>query len=331
MSARHGWDAPAPVIVFVYNRPDHTAQTIEALSNNHLAPESDVLFFSDASKGESDRQRVADVREFISTVPDSGAFRTVRTFEAERNRGLAGSVIAGVTRVINEAGRVIVLEDDHVTTPDFLTFMNDALVRYQSDRRVWSISGYCPPITLPADYAESVFFTYRGSSWGYATWKDRWDQVDWAVTDYSSFRRSWTARKRLNRGGRDMAQMLALQMEGEIDSWAIRWCYAQSKLDALTVYPVHSLVQNIGLDGSGTHSGYASNFSATIGRAPKKAEMCDPFVDKRVLKSFRNMFGSMPQQLRASARQIARKLIGEAAREAPSAGEDARSRPTADG
>lgn len=309
MSARHGWDAPAPVIVFVYNRPDHTAQTIEALSNNHLARESDLLIFSDASKGESDRQRVTDVREFISTVPDGGDFRTVRIFEAERNRGLAGSVIAGVTRVIDEAGRVIVLEDDHVTTPDFLTFMNDALVRYQSDQRVWSISGYCPPITLPEDYDEHVFFTYRGSSWGYATWKDRWDQVDWTVADYASFRRSWTARARLNRGGRDMAQMLDLQMEGAIDSWAIRWCYAQSKLDALTVYPVHSLLQNIGLDGSGTHSGFASQYSVTVGRAPMKADLCDPFLDKRVLTSFRNMYGTLPQHLRVSASRLARKVI----------------------
>lgn len=260
MSASERWDSPAPVIVFVYNRPEHTSRTIEALSRNSLAQETDLIIFSDGSKGESDCRSVTEVRASISTVPDSGRFRSVRIYEAERNRGLAGSVIAGVTRVIDEAGRVIVLEDDHVTTRDFLTFMNDALVRYQSDQRVWSISGYCPPITLPADYAKPVYFTHRASSWGYATWKDRWDQVDWCVTDYPSFRRSWAARARFNRGGRDMAPMLDRQMEGAIDSWAIRWCYAQSKLDALTVYPLHSLVQNIGLDGSGTHSGTASQF-----------------------------------------------------------------------
>lgn len=309
MSPHHGWDATAPVIVFVYNRPEHTIQTIQALAKNSLAQKTDLVIFSDASKGASDRQSVTEVRAFISTVPASGSFRSVRIYEAESNRGLAGSVIAGVTRVIDETGRVIVLEDDHVTTPDFLTFMNDALVRYESDQRVWSISGYCPPITLPADYLRSVFFTYRGSSWGYATWKDRWDQVDWTVNDYHSFRRNWTARKRFNRGGRDMAQMLDRQMEGAIDSWAIRWCYAQSKLDALTVYPVRSLVQNIGLDGSGTHSGFASQYSVTTGWAPMKADLCDPFLDKRALSSFRNMFGSMPQQLRATLGHLARQVI----------------------
>lgn len=310
MSANQGWDAPAPVIVFVYNRPDHTAQTIEALSRNTLAQATDLIIFSDAARGESDRQQVTGVRQFISTVPARGYFRNVRIFEAEHNRGLAGSVIAGVTRVIDEAGRVIVLEDDHVTSPDFLTFMNDALVRYQSDQRVWSISGYAPPIALPADYTERVYFTHRGCSWGYATWKDRWDQVDWTVTDYPSFRRNWTARARINRGGRDMAQMLDRQMEGAIDSWAIRWCYAQSKLDALTVYPVHSLLQNTGLDGSGTHSGFASQFSVTVGQAPKKADLCDPFLDKRVLKSFRDMYGTMPQHLRAWAGRLVRKVTG---------------------
>ena len=108
MNAVQGWDAPAPVIIFVYNRPDHTAQTIETLSKNTLAVGTDLIIFSDAEKGDTDRQRVTDVRKFISTVPDRGYFRSVRIFEAEQHRGLAGSVIVGVTRVINEAGRVIV-------------------------------------------------------------------------------------------------------------------------------------------------------------------------------------------------------------------------------
>lgn len=317
MSANPRQDAPSPVVIFVYNRPDHTAQTIEALSNNSLARQTDLFIFSDANKGEADRQRVADVRKYIANVPDSGSFRSVQIIASERNRGLAGSVIAGVTRVIEEAGRVIVLEDDHVTSPDFLTFMNDALVRYRSEPRVWSISGYAPPITLPTDYAKPVYFTHRGSSWGYATWKDRWDQVDWAVADYPSFRRDWVARARFNRGGRDLAQMLDQQLEGAIDSWAIRWCYAQSKLGALTVYPVRSLLQNIGLDGSGTHSGFASQFSVTVGQAPPAAELCDPFLDKQVLKSFRNMYGSAAQQLRAMVARFARKTLPPRSAAAP--------------
>ena len=300
---------PRPSSFLCTTAPITPRKTIESLSKNTLARETDLIILSDAEKGDADRQRVTDVRKFISTVPDRGYFRSVRILEAEQHRGLAGSVIAGVTRVINEAGRVIVLEDDHVTTPDFLTFMNDALVRYQSDHRVWSISGYCPPITLPVDYAESVYFTYRGSSWGYATWKDRWDRVDWAVSDYPTFRKSLTARTRFNRGGRDMAQMLDQQMEGTIDSWAIRWCYAQSKLGALTVYPVHSLVQNIGLDGSGTHSGFASQYSVTVGKAPTKADLCDPFLDKRALASFRNMYGTAAQHVRVSVSRLVRKVI----------------------
>lgn len=105
-----------------------------------------------------------------------------------------------------------------------------------------------------------------------------------------------------------MARMLDRQMEGAIDSWAIRWCYAQSKLDALTVYPVHSLVQNIGLDGSGTHSGFASQYSVTLGMAPDKADLCDPFLDKRTLSSFRNMYGTAAHHLRLSVSLLARKV-----------------------
>ena len=306
MSAMH---SPAPIVVFVYNRPVHTAEMIESLAKNTMARQSDLLIFSDAEKGDADRQAVTRVRETVARVSERGDFRSVRIFGARQHRGLARSVISGVSQVLDEYDRVIVLEDDLVTSPDFLSFMNDALERYRLNLRVWSISGYSPPIALPADYAESVYFTYRGSSWGYGTWKNRWAGIDWSVSDYHSFRTNRGARSRLNRGGRDMAQMLDRQMEGAIDSWAIRWCYAQSKQDALTVYPVQSLVRNIGLDGSGTHSGFATHFSVNVGQRPAKEELCDPFLDKRALTSFRDRYGTAIDHLRISVSRLLRGFV----------------------
>ncbi|EJQ64902.1 glycosyltransferase [Bacillus mycoides] len=299
----------APVIIFVYNRPEHTIQTIEALSKNELARESNVFIFSDAAKNEESVEKVKVVRDYIDSVEEKKYFKSFTITKSEANKGLAKSVIHGVSEIIGKYGKVIVLEDDLITAPDFLTYMNDALDYYCNLDKVWSISGYNIPIAFPKDYKSEIYYSYRGCSWGWATWKNRWDQVDWDVKDYAEFKSSRHLKNRFNRGGRDMANMLDSQMEGIIDSWAIRWCYTQSKRNLLTVYPVKSRVKNIGLDGSGTHSGITSHYNVEIDKNFTKCSFDDPDLNREILKNFQNHYGSSLQYCLIKPKRFIKKLL----------------------
>ncbi|WP_431216571.1 hypothetical protein ACQ86N_19425 [Puia sp. P3] len=151
---------------------------------------------------------------------------------------------------------MIVLEDDILTTPNFLTFMNAALDKYEQQPRVFSVSGYAFNLGLPDDgaYPRDTYFTTRGWSWGWATWKDRWTGIDWQVSDYAEFTKNAAERRRFAQGGSDLNLMLKRQMTGQLDSWAIRWFYHQYKVKGLTLYPILSKVYNDGFDDLATHT-----------------------------------------------------------------------------
>jgi hypothetical protein len=286
----------APIVVFVYNRLEHTRRTIEALSKNSLAKESEVFIYSDAPKPDEGLEKVQMTRQLIDSIVDKSLFKSVTIIKAEKNRGLANSVIQGVTEIINQYGKVIVVEDDLITTPDFLNYMNKALDFYKDDQVIWSISGYSFKMKIPKSYHHDIFYSYRASSWGYATWADRWNTVDWDVKDYDDFKTNRAKRRLMNRGGRDMARMLDFQMIGRIDSWAIRWCYEQSKQNKLTVYPVHSRVKNIGLDGSGTHSKDSKKnkkWDSLLNSSEEEIIFEKLEIDKRIARIFRNRYGTL--------------------------------------
>src|SRR5699024_10409881 len=208
----------SPIIMFVYNRPDHTKQTIEALAENYLAKDSILYIFSDNAKNKNAQNAVNLTREYIDTIPDRNIFSDVKIIKASKNKGIGKSVIDGVTEIINIYGKVIVLEDDLVTSKDYLQFMNESLDFYQDNLDIWSISGYNLPISIPEDYKEDVYVAYRANSWGWATWENRWKLVDWDVSDYSLFSQNYKLRKSFNQGGRDLSYMLDNQMSGRIDS-----------------------------------------------------------------------------------------------------------------
>lgn len=279
----------APIVLFVYNRPKHTQDMIEALAKNNLAKESDVYIFSDNAKKEKDIENVRKVRTYIDSIKQKNWFANVYIEKAEKNKGLAKSVINGVTRVINKYDKVIVLEDDLIPSKVFLEYMNKALDFYEKKESIWSISGYNIPIQIPKNYKFDIYLGYRGCSWGWATWKDRWNTVDWKVSDYKEFKNNYKKRKQMNRGGPDMAQMLDSQMQGLCDSWAIRWCYEQSKQNKYTIYPVKSLVINQGLDGTGTHSGTTKDFDVEISERIPELYNNLP-VDKEITTNFYNKY-----------------------------------------
>lgn len=251
----------APICLFVYNRIEETKLTISALQANFLANESDLIVFSDGYKDKNDAHSVRIVRDFVSNI---SGFRSVKIIESFNNKGLAKSVIEGVSLVLENSETIIVLEDDLITTPNFLDFMNQALDFYNSYDRVISISGFTLPIDFKNEPTCDIYFSYRASSWGWATWKDRWFDIDWEVTDYTDFSLSRKLQVEFNRGGDDMCRMLKKQMNNDIDSWAIRFCYHQFKHDKLTVMPRVSKVRNIGLNDRATNTKFRSREYSAI-------------------------------------------------------------------
>lgn len=241
--------AYAPILLFAYKRKDTLQQTVTALQQNELAQQSDLYIFSDAAKTVKDEPLIRVVRDYLKTIK---GFKRVRIFEASTNKGLANSIIDGVTSVIKDRGQVIVLEDDLITSSNFLLYMNQSLDYYKDNPQIFSISGFSFIINGLAE--QDVYFTQRASSWSWATWANRWEDIDWDVKDYQSFRTDVQLRKAFNRMGSDMAGMLDRQMAGKLDSWAIRWCFHQFKKRLFTVYPAFSKVRNIGFEKGATNT-----------------------------------------------------------------------------
>ncbi len=244
----------SPVAIFGYKRLDLLKKLISSLEENKEVSETDIYIFVDKNLNRKDDEEVRHVREYLKEYSYGNTkFKSVSIHEATEHKGLSNSVISGVTEIIDRYGRVIVLEDDLIVSRYFLYYMNQCLDYYENDDRIWSISGYSPNIDIPSDYDKTVYLSYRASSWGWATWSDRWSRVDWDMKDYKSYKWSLSKRVRFCRGGNDLPSMLRAFMNGKIDSWAVRWCYHQSKFDKMSVTPVRSLVINEGFDEDATH------------------------------------------------------------------------------
>lgn len=276
----------APVVLFVYNRLDHTRNVIDSLSKNTLAKESEIYIYSDAAKNPENLEKVKEVRAFIKDESWQANFKKVTIVEARQNKGLAKSIIGGATALIDQYEKVIVVEDDLILSPFFLQYMNDALDYYKDVENIWAISGYSFPMKSLKKYEHDVFYSYRGCSWGWATWKDRWSKVDWEVKDYEKMMMDKKWQKRFNRGGNDLVHMLGMQMRGEINSWAVRWVFTQSNLNMFTVYPKVSYVLNDGCDGSGTHCVNDDEYDTDIHGCKKKCVFEKLEIDHRIAREF---------------------------------------------
>lgn len=247
----------APIVLFVYNRPWHTQQTIEALQKNELASESELFIYADGAKNNKANEKVKEVRNYIKTVD---GFNKVTIIERENNWGLADSIIDGVTQTVNKYGRVIVLEDDLITSSYFLRFMNDALEVYKDNNEVASIHGYLYPINNMIGVPDT-FFIKGADCWGWATWARSWELFELngqKLLDELQYKKLQKEADFNNSYG--YSRMLKDQINGKNNSWAIRWymsCFLQNKL---TLYPKRSYVQNIGNDDSGTHCSQTDQF-----------------------------------------------------------------------
>ncbi len=240
----------APIVLFVYNRPWHTKQTVEALQKNELASESELFIFSDGPKNETVQEGVRDVREYIKTIK---GFKKVHIIERDKNWGLANNIIDGVTKIVNEYGRVIVLEDDLVTSPAFLRYMNEGLEIYENVERVFHISGYMYPISKK-DLPE-LFFLKQMLCWGWATWARAWKYFERNPEKQSGMlTRKQIRNFNLNHSYNYWRQLVE-NKKGSIFTWAVFWYLSIYLQDGLCLNPRDSLVKNIGFDNSGMHSG----------------------------------------------------------------------------
>ena len=247
----------APIVLFVYNRPWHTRQTIESLQKNKLVKESEIIIYSDGAKNDKAHQSVNEVRSYINSID---GFKKVTIIERDKNWGLANSIIDGVTTVVNEYGRIIVLEDDLVTSPYFLKYMNDALDFYELKKNVISIHGYIYPLKNTENLPET-FFIRGADCWGWATWQRGWQLFE---ADGNKLLKELQEKKLQKQadlnGSYGYTGMLKQQIKGKNDSWAIRWYISAFLQNKLTLYPKQSLVQNIGNDNSGTHCSEIDDF-----------------------------------------------------------------------
>lgn len=250
---------PAPVAIFVYNRPWHFQQAIESLKRNELAEESTLFIFSDGPKGKRDNEGVEKVRMYAKTII---GFKNINIIEREQNLGLANSIISGVTEILNRHDCVIVLEDDMVTSPYFLRYMNDGLERYANEEKVASIHAYKLPIKniLPETY-----FIKGADCWGWATWGRAWKLFEQDGEKLlNELKRKKLGREFDFNNSYGYTKMLEDQIMGKNNSWAVRWYASVFLKDMLTLYPGISLVTNIGTDSSGTHCGTSTVFDSDL-------------------------------------------------------------------
>lgn len=238
----------APVALFVYNRPEHTRLTIEALKLNRLADKTELYVFSDGPKGKADCPGVMEVREYLQSV---SGFRSVKIKTSAGNRGLAASIINGVTEVVNKHGKVIVLEDDIVTSSLFLEYMNQALCHYEDNAQVMHVSGYWYPVEK-SDLPES-FFLRIPSPWGWGTWSRAWASFSKdALSLKASFRQEDLYRFNLD-GAHDFWEQVRHNIQGKADTWFIFWYASIFSQGGLCLYPSQSFSLNTGHDGTGVH------------------------------------------------------------------------------
>ncbi|MEJ5994170.1 sugar transferase [Pedobacter sp. Du54] len=255
----------APIALFVYNRPQHTERTVKFLQQNELAQESRLFVFSDGPKVAADEEKVQEVRRFIKNID---GFKSVEVIERKENMGLANSVIEGVTRLTEAYGQIIVFEDDLISSPYTLTYFNQALNLYRTEEKVMHIGAYMYP--LVAQNLPESFFYRAATSWGWATWERAWKHfepnIDTLMKAFDKPKKTAFSIEHTMNFWRQMRQF----KKGKNNSWAIRWYASIFLQGGLTLNPSQSLVNNIGHDGTGVHSGINDIYNVIINPKPIK-------------------------------------------------------------
>jgi hypothetical protein len=247
----------SPPALFCFNRPTHTRETVKALASCPEAPGTDLYVFIDGPRTDDDKPQVDAVHDIFCNLP----FRTLRVFRSEINKGLFRSITEGVSLVLSERMDVVVVEDDLVVSPHFLSYMSDGLERYRNANEVGSIHGYA----LPVDGLPDYFFLKGGDCWGWATWRDRWKLfLPEPMRLLELLVRTGALDEFMGTQGASSLKMLCKRAESRNQSWAILWHASLWLAGRLTLHPGKSFVRNIGVDGTGTHCDPETRFDVPL-------------------------------------------------------------------
>lgn len=258
----------SPIGLSVYSRLPHIKKTVTSLSRNKLASESILFIFSDGPQ-RGDEEKVRAVRRYLRTI---SGFKEIHIIERDRNSRVENNR-NGIRRLLDEYGKIIYLEEDIVTAPKFIDFMNKALDFYRNDPRIISVTGYSPPIILPSGYVKDIYLSLRFSAWGFGIWKDRYDKIKMKIEGYDNFHKDPKALKRFRMGGEDLMELLRLEFEGKIDALDVKIMFQQFQQNLYTLAPARSLVQNTGHDGTGVHCTKTDKYSSVLDMSERTLRM----------------------------------------------------------
>lgn len=266
----------APIVIFAFNRPENLKNAITSLLTNEEAKGSNLYIFVDGARldkiGEIEKVKV--VQEYVKSIK---GFKSVEYFFSDKNKGLSTSIINGVNQIINKYGKAIIIEDDLTFSTNFLSFMNQGLEKYEKEEKIFSICGYTNKINVPKDYTADSYFCTRSSSWGWATWVDRWNSVDWMLNDWEAVQSKALVFNKW--GGSDCWKMLNDWHKGKNQSWAVRFCFNQFLQNKLSLFPIISKVKNNGFDGEGTNCKKWSRFKFEFDTTGNKDFQYPPLLE----------------------------------------------------
>ena len=297
----------APILLFVYNRPEHTRRCIESLQKNSLASESSLFIYADGAKDSTQQEAVKDVRNYIRTIQ---GFKQITLIERDENWGLARNIIDGVTTQVNQYGKVIVLEDDLVVAPYFLAFMNDALEVYKNEPKVGHIQA-CD-FTQDPSLPDTFLIKWTGS-WGWATWDRAWKHFNPNGKELLQQLEKRNLTRTFDFNGKyGFTRMLRRQIEGKNNSWAIRWNASLFLKDILSLNVGRSLVQNEGFDGSGTNCGGGRLYASHLYLDLLPVTPISPIEENReARKAFMRYYARTNSFWAKAIRRIKRTLKGD--------------------
>ena len=297
-------NALAPILLFVYNRPQHTRRLLDSLLANDECRLSSLYVYSDGARDEASASAVAEVRAIVHSVT---GFARIEVIEREKNMGLAANVIDGVTTQVRAHGRVIVLEDDLVLSPFFLRFMNDALSVYADEPRVGHIQA-CD-FTGDPSLSDTFLIKFTGS-WGWATWERAWCHFNPDGKQLLARLEQTRQTRRFDfNGAYRFTRMLRRQIAGKNNSWAIRWNASLFVDNILSLNVGRSLVANVGFDGSGTNCGGGNLYASNLAQHPIEVVKITPIEEnmearRRFERYYRRNFGFWPRVKRRIIRTI---------------------------
>jgi hypothetical protein len=252
----------APITLFVYNRPHHTLQTLEYLSKNRLANQSKLIIYCDGPRKGSSEVDLRKIHEVRKQVKSAQWCKEVEIVESEENKGLAASIVGGITEVVNTYGKVIMLEDDMLTSPGFLTYMNDSLNVYADEEKVMHISAYIQPFPRYYFFPETFFFRVPTCSGGWGVWKESWAAFNPNMKYlYEQIQNLGKEDEFFLDNNLNFIRQVEKNIDGSMNTWFIKWYAVNFLQQGLSLHPGVSLVRNIGWDGSGENTGSTSIYA----------------------------------------------------------------------